>query len=126
MWQVKNNPNAKDILCMGPNAFRILVNILKQKNLPRDTRFSFVEKQLVKFLHILAHNVKICTVNFFFRRSGETISRHFHQVLRAIILLEDMFLVQSDGLTIPPEILNSEGGFYPYFQVNIELKFCKL
>ena len=85
-----------------------------------------MEEQLAKFLHILAHNVKICTVNFFFHRSGETISHHFHQVLRAIILLEDMFLVQSDGLTIPPEILNSEGRFYPYFQVNIELKFCKL
>ena len=78
-----------------------------------------MEEQLARFLHILAHNVKNRTVNFFFRRSGETISRHFHQVLRAVIQLENVFLVQLDGSTIPPEILNSEGRFYPYFQVNI-------
>ena len=55
---------------------------------------------------------------FFFRRSGKTVSRHFHRVLRSIIELEDQFLLQPDGSQVPTEILHSSR-FYPYFKVNI-------
>lgn len=43
-----------------------------------------MEEQVVLFLHTVAHNVRnrINAVRFF--RSGETISRQFHQVVRAI------------------------------------------
>ena len=54
-------------------------------------------------------------VNFWFRRSGETISRHFHKVLTAIIGLEEIFVVQPDGLRTPPEI-EKEPKFNPYFK----------
>ncbi|XP_054820765.1 protein ALP1-like [Prosopis cineraria] len=50
-----------------------------------------------------------------FRRSGETISRHFHQVLTAIIDLEEKFLVQPNGSTILPEI-KKDKKFFPYFK----------
>ena len=39
----------------------------------------------------------------------ETISRHFHNVLRSIIMLEDQFLRQLDGTQVPLEILQTRG-----------------
>ena len=125
MRRIQTDERSCDILRMGPNAFGHLVNILRATGLLRDTKYSCVEEQVMKFLHILSHNVRNRTISFFFRRSGETISRHFHQVLRAIITLEDRFLVQPDGRTIPQEILNSRGRFYPYFKVKSVFKsYC--
>ncbi|KAL0011193.1 hypothetical protein SO802_006301 [Lithocarpus litseifolius] len=65
-----------------------------------------VEEQVGKFLHMLAHNQTTHTMSFFCR-SGETISRHFHNVLRSIIMLEDQFLRQLDGTQVSLEILQS-------------------
>ncbi|KAL3831101.1 hypothetical protein ACJIZ3_019903 [Penstemon smallii] len=56
----------------------------QRRGLIRDTAHSSVEEQVAKFL----------IIKFNFRRSTETISRHFHQVLRAIIYFEDIFLKQ--------------------------------
>ena len=61
---------------------------------------SSVEEQVAKFLYILAQNERIRTVSFFFRRSNETISHHFHNVLRAVIYLEDRFLLQPNGAEV--------------------------
>ncbi|WJX20366.1 hypothetical protein P8452_09929 [Trifolium repens] len=82
---------------MGPEAFMLLCHKLRGTGYVKDTIRSTVEEQVAKFLHIIGHNVKNRTVSFFFHRSGETVSRHFHNVLRAIISLEDEFLVQPSG-----------------------------
>ncbi|CAN0858120.1 hypothetical protein LINGRAHAP2_LOCUS7086 [Linum grandiflorum] len=74
---------------MGPHAFRLLVHMLRERNLLNDNRYSSVEEHVAAFLYILGHNVRHRVVNFFFRWSGETISRHFHGVLEAILSLED-------------------------------------
>ncbi|CAI0550353.1 unnamed protein product [Linum tenue] len=58
---------------------------------------SSVEEQVAIFLYTLAHNARNRVVNFFFRWSGETISHHFHGVLKAILSLEAEFLVQPNG-----------------------------
>ena len=71
---------------------------------------------------MLAHNGKNRTVSFFFRRSGETVSRHFHEVLRAIISLEGQFLRQPNGVDVPQQI-GSSNRFYPYFKVRVLLEF---
>ncbi|KAI9090712.1 hypothetical protein K1719_028565 [Acacia pycnantha] len=42
-------------------------------------------------------------------------SRHFHNVLRAIIELEDKFLLQPNGSSVPAEIHGNDK-FYPYFK----------
>ena len=47
-------------------------------------------------------------MKFYFKRSSETVSHHFHQVLRAIISLDDVFLKQPDGLKCPQEIRSEE------------------
>ncbi|XP_027169511.1 uncharacterized protein LOC113769245 [Coffea eugenioides] len=54
-------------------------------------------------------------MSYFYRRFGETVSHHFHRVLRAIIALEDQFLHQLMGEQVPSEILNS-ARFYPYYK----------
>lgn len=59
-------------------------------------------------------------MSFFFRRSGETVSRHFHRVLDALMEAGEIFMKQPDGTQVPPEILNSQR-FYPYFKVNIDM-----
>ncbi|KAL4321079.1 hypothetical protein AHAS_Ahas14G0074600 [Arachis hypogaea] len=51
----------------------------------------------------------------FLPRSRETISRNFYAVLKAVISLEEEFLQQPFGTTIPSEILHSNR-FYPYFK----------
>ncbi|KAA8548198.1 hypothetical protein F0562_004541 [Nyssa sinensis] len=113
--QLKTNERCRDIIRMGPEAFENLCNILKKDGGLQPTKRTTIEEQVVNFLHIVSHNVKNRTIQFFFRRSGETISRHFHNVLRSIISLEDTFLQQPDGSEIPPEIVfNSR--FYPYFK----------
>ena len=51
-----------------------------------------------------------------FNQSGETISHHFHTVLKAIIELEEKFLQQPNGSQVPAEILNSSR-FFLFFKV---------
>ena len=103
---------------MGPYAFAKLCEIFREIGRLKDTKNAFVEEQVVKFLYILAHNGRIRTVSFFFRRSNETISHHFHNVLKAVIYLEDQFLLQPNEAEVPQQIQNSHK-FYPYFKVNI-------
>ncbi|XP_015935347.1 protein ALP1-like [Arachis duranensis] len=100
---------------MGPHAFLELCAKLRATGHVKDTIHVTVEEQVTRFLYIIGHNVKNRTISFFFHRSGETISRNFHAVLRAVISLEEEFLQQSSGTTIPSEILRSNR-FYPYFK----------
>ncbi|XP_050280325.1 uncharacterized protein LOC126721316 [Quercus robur] len=100
---------------MGPYAFAKLCEILRGTGRLKDTRNASIEEQVAKFLYILAHNERIRTVSFFFRRSNETVSRYFHNVLRAVIYLEDQFLLQPNGAEVPQQIRNSHR-FYPYFK----------
>ncbi|KAL4338143.1 hypothetical protein AHAS_Ahas12G0180700 [Arachis hypogaea] len=93
--QLETHYNSRSIIRMSYDAFTRLVAILRQRGLLRDNQYSIVEEQVAKFLHILSGHSSTRVEGFFFRRSTETISRHFHQVLRAIITLEDHFLVQN-------------------------------
>ncbi|XP_039120006.1 uncharacterized protein LOC120256373 [Dioscorea cayenensis subsp. rotundata] len=44
------------------------------------------------FLNIIAHHVKNRIIKFDFVRSGETVSRHFHAVLKSVILCHGVLL----------------------------------
>ncbi|KAL7199347.1 hypothetical protein ACSBR2_021603 [Camellia fascicularis] len=103
-------------LRMSKDAFATLVSMLKRTQFLRDNPQSKVEEQVAKFLHIIGNNLRNCTIKFFYRQSGETISLHFHQVLKAIISLEDIFLKQPDGFNCPPEIRHNPK-YWPYFKL---------
>ncbi|KAG6470760.1 hypothetical protein ZIOFF_071837 [Zingiber officinale] len=115
MTKVLTNDQCRNIIRMSPSAFVELCNLLVKEGGLRPTTRITVEEQVAKSLYLLGHNVTNRALGFFFYRSGETVSRHFHNVLRAIMELEDKFLNQPDGSQVPSEIFNSNR-FYPFFK----------
>jgi len=53
----------------------------------------------------LVNSGEIKNVSFFFHRFGETISRHFHNILNGILMLEGDFSNQPYGSEEQPHIL---------------------
>ncbi|KAF2311201.1 hypothetical protein GH714_020129 [Hevea brasiliensis] len=104
-----------DILRMGPVAFAEFCGKLRATGLLKDFRHATVEEQVAKFLQILGQNFRNRALGFFFHQSGETISHHFHNVLRVVVALEAEFLNQPTGADVPTQILNNNR-FYPYFK----------
>ncbi|KAJ9707682.1 hypothetical protein PVL29_002637 [Vitis rotundifolia] len=84
-------------LRMGKDAFARLVNILRGIGHLRNSAHSNVEEQVAKFLHIVGQNLRNTTIKFYFKHYSETISHHLHQVLRAIISLDDDCIRVIDG-----------------------------
>ncbi|KAL7222024.1 hypothetical protein ACSBR1_023861 [Camellia fascicularis] len=115
----------RNITHMGPQAFQDLCHILERDGGLKPTKRATVEEQVAKCLYILSHSVKNRNVSFFFCRSGETVSRHFHSFLRALTSLEDRFLCQPNGSEVPLEILNNNR-FHPYFKKSEDSKREKL
>ncbi|XLS78258.1 hypothetical protein HN51_062483, partial [Arachis hypogaea] len=91
----------QDVIRMGPKEFRQLCEKLRGTGRIKDSTRSTIEEKVAKFLHIMEHNVKTRTVCFFFHRSGETISHHFHNVLHAILSLKGEFFKQASSENVP-------------------------
>ncbi|XLS82153.1 hypothetical protein HN51_047984, partial [Arachis hypogaea] len=106
MTQLLMSEKCRDVIRMGPEAFRQLCQKLRGTGREKDSIHSTVEEQVAKFLHIIGHNVKTRTMSFFFHRSGETISCHFHN---------GEFFKQLSGENVPYEIHNNSR-FYPFFK----------
>ncbi|KAK9271423.1 hypothetical protein L1049_027013 [Liquidambar formosana] len=58
-----------------------------------------MEEMTALFVHILAHHVKNRVIINRFMRSGETISRHFNEVLKGVIRLQSHLLKQPEAVT---------------------------
>ena len=122
MSKLIGSNKCRSIIRMGAKAFIDLCDILVKKGGLRPTRHASVEEQVAKSLYILGHTVKNVEISFFFRRSGETVSRHLRNVLTSLIVIENTFLKQPDGSEIPPQILNNDR-FYPFFKVKKFITF---
>ncbi|KAA8524970.1 hypothetical protein F0562_011392 [Nyssa sinensis] len=99
---------------MDKHVFYKLCDILQSRCLLRHTNRIKIEEQLAIFLFIVGHNLRTRAVQELFRYSGETISRHFNNVLNAIMAISLDFF-QPSGSDIPPEI-REDPRFYPYFR----------
>ena len=88
MEYLVHTERCRDIIRMGPKVFLQLCQRIRETGLVKDAYRSTREKQVAKFLHIIWHNVKNRSVSFFLHRSREIVSRHFHNVLSAILRLE--------------------------------------
>ncbi|CAN0857902.1 hypothetical protein LINGRAHAP2_LOCUS6982 [Linum grandiflorum] len=97
---------------MDKQVFYKLCDILQAKGLLRHTSRIKIEEQLAIFLFIIGHNLRTRAVQELFRYSGETISRHFNNVLNAIMGISLEFF-NPPGSDIPPEIFE-DPRFYPY------------
>ena len=53
----------------------------------KPTRNMAIDEQVAMFLHIISHHLKNRVIRQNFKRSYETISRHFHNVLNDVIHL---------------------------------------
>lgn len=99
---------------MDKPVFYKLCDILQGKGLLRHTNRIKIEEQLAIFLFIIGHNLRTRAVQELFRYSGETISRHFNNVLNAIMAISLEFF-QPPESDVPPEI-SQDPRFYPYFK----------
>ncbi|CAK8532395.1 unnamed protein product [Lathyrus sativus] len=111
--------NGSDVFCremlrMDRHVFLKLCGILRQRAMLRDTSGVMIEEQLAIFLNVIGHNERNRVIQERFQHSGETISRHFNNVLKAIKSLSREFL-QPPQHTTSQEILNN-ARFYPYFK----------
>ncbi|KAL4562308.1 hypothetical protein LXL04_034508 [Taraxacum kok-saghyz] len=75
-------------LRMNRTAFFKLCRMLEIDGKLKASRYLQIDEQVAIFLHVLAHHVKNRVVKFPFRRSGETISKHFNNVVNVVIRLE--------------------------------------
>uniref|UniRef100_A0A0A9D2N4 DUF8040 domain-containing protein n=1 Tax=Arundo donax TaxID=35708 RepID=A0A0A9D2N4_ARUDO len=68
------------------------------------------------FLHTVGHNLRNHMIGLYVKRSSETVSWYFNEVLKALCsLAKDMIKLKS--IDTHPKITSSPGRFYPYFEV---------
>ncbi|KAJ4801431.1 nuclease [Rhynchospora pubera] len=115
LYQILTSPRTREVIRMGPRAFLDLCKKLETEGGLRPTRQASIEEQVAKFLYILGHNVRNRPICFFFRRSGETNCRHFHKVLKSVIMLGGSYFHQPDGSRIPVQV-SSNRKYFPYFK----------
>ncbi|KAL8471373.1 hypothetical protein ACS0TY_028868 [Phlomoides rotata] len=97
-----SDEDCRDQLRMDRAAFHELCFILQSVCGLKCSRIVNVSEKVAMFLSILAHHKKNRCVKFAFKRSGQTVSKHFHAVLNSVLRLHVMFLVK------PQPIIESE------------------
>ncbi|XP_057518375.1 uncharacterized protein LOC130799292, partial [Amaranthus tricolor] len=86
-----------DIACieqlrMDRRTFNIFISLVREVGGLRDTKNMVVEKMLAIFLHLLVFEEKNREIKYDFQWPGETISRHFNNVLKAVLILSSLLL----------------------------------
>jgi hypothetical protein len=95
--------------------FFCLCETFRSRGLLNDNAGVSVEEQVAMFLHVVGHIQRFRVMHQSFRRSIETIHRHFHQVLFAIGELRSE-MIKPPSTTTHPKILGSHR-WNPYLQV---------
>ncbi|KAL0430505.1 UNVERIFIED_CONTAM: hypothetical protein Sradi_0676500 [Sesamum radiatum] len=99
-FHTKNLHRLSDSSClcnlrMDRNAFGRLCFILEHSGGLTTTKHVTISEQVAMFLSIIAHHKKNCVVKHDFLRSGRTVSKHFHAVLKTIYKLTHVFLAKA-------------------------------
>jgi hypothetical protein len=85
------------MLRMRRAPFYKLVKRFRERGLLQDSIHTGVEEKVAMFLHIVGHNHMFRVMHNTFRRSIETISRYFNQVLYAIGQLRQEMIKPPSG-----------------------------
>ncbi|KAM3407870.1 hypothetical protein ACQJBY_001293 [Aegilops geniculata] len=109
-----NDVEALWMLRMKRAPFARLVETFRSRGLLQDSINTGVEEQVAMFLHVVGHNQRFRVIHNTFRRSMETISRYFKQVLYAVGELRGEMIRRPSDQT-PPKIRGSPR-WYPYFK----------
>ena len=102
-----------DNIRMDRNCFGNLCGMLRDIGGLRGNKNMDMEEMVALFLYILAHNKKNRTMQVFFRRSGETISRQFTSVLNATLKCYNHLLKKPE-----PVSANCQDENWSCFKVN--------
>ena len=89
------------------------------RGLLKDSIHTSVEEKVCIFLHVIGHNQRFRVIHSTFRRSIETISWYFKQVLYAIGDLRHE-MIKPPTCQTPAKIRDSFR-WYPYFKIRISL-----
>ena len=126
--------NGTDSVCyelfrMRKNVFIYLCDRLKSSHLLEDSRWVSVQEKVAIFVLAIGHSHRNRVLQDRFQHSGETISRHFNDVLLALAKLSTDLIKPHTPLTEIPIHIRDKPKYYPYFKVNsLQLlmysKFC--
>ena len=109
-----------ELLRMRRAPFFQLCDLFRSRGLLKDTIHCNIEEQVSMFLHIVGHNQRFSSIKLTYRRSTETTSRHFQEVLYAVgELRNEMILPPSSA--VPIKIQNSHR-WHPYFKVRVDTR----
>ncbi|CAN6206189.1 unnamed protein product [Urochloa humidicola] len=89
-------------------------NLFRERGLLEDSIHCCVEQQVAMFLNTMGHNLRNRLVGTNFDRSGETVSRYFNKVLRAVGKLRGE-LIRPPSLETPSKIAGNHK-WDPYFK----------
>ncbi|KAI3453553.1 hypothetical protein Pfo_010216 [Paulownia fortunei] len=89
-----HDPTCLKQLQVNNRTFNKLCDILCDKGGLIVTKNVTLQEIMALFLHIVGHDQKNSTVTTTFVRSGETISKQFHTVLRAVLKIRKLYVKQ--------------------------------
>ncbi|CAI0388501.1 unnamed protein product [Linum tenue] len=107
----RSDTYAYDRVRMNRTLFNSFCHLLITEGGLKRTRNVDIDEMVYTFLRTISHNEKNRTLILNLRRSGETISRSIHRVLRAVIRLNDMLMKKPVPI---PE--NSTDSRWKYFK----------
>jgi hypothetical protein len=105
-----------NLLRMRRAPFMQLCDLFHTRQLFRDSIHSSVEEQVDMFLHVVGHNQRFRVIHMTFRRSIETISKYFRDVLYDVGELRNEIILPSSTAT--PTKIRDIHRWYPYFKVS--------
>jgi len=119
-----NDTEAIAMLRMRRAPFNHLVQTLRSRGLLKDSINTSIKEQVALFLHVLGYNQRFRVIHSTWRRSTETISRYFHQVLYDVGELRGEMIKPPSGQT--PSEIRGNGRWFPFFKVsNSSLYFMR-
>ena len=101
---------------MRKELFFFLCHQLQTVGNLKESRHVSIYEQVMMFLLIVGHDTRNRVVQERFQHSGETVSRHFNRVLRAICRLGKQ-LIHPPNFDEVPDNIRWDPRFYPFFKV---------
>ncbi|KAK9272514.1 hypothetical protein L1049_002887 [Liquidambar formosana] len=102
---------------MEKHVFRSLCKNLKDNYGLIESRDAGVDKQVAMFLNVLQYNLRNRMIQERFQRSGETVSRHFHVVLKAVMRLSMEIIKLPTSYNEVRKYIRRNPKYWPHFQV---------
>ncbi|GMP84352.1 hypothetical protein CsSME_00037911 [Camellia sinensis var. sinensis] len=93
-----NDIDFHEQLRMNRHTFLRLCGLIRTKGVS-DSKYVVLEEKVAMFLTVLGHHHKNRNVKFNFMRSGQTVSKYFNDVLKAVLRLQGVLLKTPEPIT---------------------------